>query len=39
LIARLRGTAEPSDRTDDGKYRRVYFDDPDGVEIEFVQKL
>jgi catechol 2,3-dioxygenase-like lactoylglutathione lyase family enzyme len=39
LIARLSGTAEPSDRSDDGKYRRVYFDDPNGIEIEFVQKL
>jgi len=39
LIAQVRGTAEPSDTADDGKYRRAYFDDPDGIEIEFVQKL
>ncbi len=29
----------PSDRVDDGRYRRVYFADPDGHELEFVQKL
>jgi catechol 2,3-dioxygenase-like lactoylglutathione lyase family enzyme len=29
----------PDDRADDGKYRRYYFLDPDGVELEFVQEL
>ncbi len=29
----------PKDRMDDGKYRRVYYADPDGHELEFVQKL
>lgn len=29
----------PTDRVDDGKYRRVYFTDPDGHNLEFVQKL
>jgi catechol 2,3-dioxygenase-like lactoylglutathione lyase family enzyme len=39
LIDRVRATAQPSDVVDDGAYRRAYFDDPDGIEIEFVQKL
>jgi len=39
LIDRVRGAAQPSDVVDDGAYRRAYFDDPDGIEIEFVQKL
>jgi catechol 2,3-dioxygenase-like lactoylglutathione lyase family enzyme len=39
LVARLRPELEPSDYVDDGRYRRAYFDDPDGVELEFVQKL
>ena len=34
-----RAAAQPSDVVDDGAYRRAYFDDPDGIEIEFVQKL
>lgn len=29
----------PSDRVDDGKYRRLYYTDPDGHNLEFVQKL
>ena len=28
-----------TDRIDDGRYRRAYFADPDGHELEFVQKL
>ncbi|WP_428263768.1 VOC family protein [Haliangium sp.] len=39
LIARLRPAIEPSDYVDDGAYRRVYFEDPDGIELEFVQRL
>jgi catechol 2,3-dioxygenase-like lactoylglutathione lyase family enzyme len=39
LIARLKPEIEPTDYVDDGKYRRVYYDDPDGIELEFVQKL
>ena len=27
----------PTDRADDGRYRRLYFEDPDGHELEFVQ--
>ena len=30
---------KPNDRADDGKYRRLYFYDPDGHQLEFVQKL
>lgn len=29
----------PSDRTEDASFRRVYFVDPDGHELEFVQAL
>lgn len=29
----------PADRIEDGGYRRVYFKDPDGHDLEFVQKL
>lgn len=36
LIARLSGTAE---RVTAATTASVYFDDPDGIEIEFVQKL
>lgn len=39
LVDGVRATAQPSDVVDDGAYRRAYFDDPDGIEIEFVQKL
>lgn len=39
LIARLRPEIEPTDTVDDGRYRRAYFDDPDGIELEFIQKL
>ncbi len=40
LVERLgsEGTT-PSDRVDDGHYRRAYFTDPDGHELEFVQRL
>ena len=40
LVGRL-STLEirPSDEVDDGSYRRAYFVDPDGHELEFVQKL
>ena len=40
LLARLepRGI-HPTERVDDGRYRRAYFEDPDGHELEFVQKL
>ncbi|MBI3447348.1 MAG: VOC family protein [Acidobacteria bacterium] len=27
------------DSTDDGKYRRHYFLDPNGIEVEFVQEM
>jgi catechol 2,3-dioxygenase-like lactoylglutathione lyase family enzyme len=30
---------EATDRIDDGRYRRVYFEDPDGYELELVQRL
>ncbi len=40
LVARLAAEGiRPGDRADDGKYRRAYFTDPDGHELEFVQKL
>ena len=29
----------PPERVEDGAYRRAYFTDPDGHELEFVQKL
>lgn len=39
LLARLAPDIEPTDFVDDGAYRRAYFDDPDGIELELVQKL
>ena len=40
LVARLASLGiSPSDEVDDGRYRRAYFTDPDGHELEFVQKL
>lgn len=30
---------EPTDRMDDGTFRRVYYVDPDGHEIELVERL
>jgi catechol 2,3-dioxygenase-like lactoylglutathione lyase family enzyme len=40
LVARLGAEGiEPGDRADDGRYRRVYVDDPDDHELEFVQEL
>lgn len=29
----------PTDTVDDGAYRRAYFEDPDGHELEMVQRL
>lgn len=29
----------PTDTADDGAYRRAYFEDPDGHELELVQRL
>jgi catechol 2,3-dioxygenase-like lactoylglutathione lyase family enzyme len=34
-LAGIRAT----DRGDDGRYRRIYLEDPDGHELEFVQRL
>lgn len=40
LVRRLEEAGiRPVDRTEDAAYRRVYFADPDGHEIEFVEKL
>lgn len=40
LVERLSREEIPAtDRIDDGRYRRAYFEDPDGHELEFVQKL
>jgi catechol 2,3-dioxygenase-like lactoylglutathione lyase family enzyme len=39
LIAEVKPGIQPDDYVDDGKYRRVYYSDPDGIELEFVQKL
>ena len=39
LVSRLDAAGiQPHDRADDGRYRRVYFVDPDGHELEFVQQ-
>jgi len=29
----------PDDRADDGLYRRLYYTDPNGIEMEFVEEL
>jgi catechol 2,3-dioxygenase-like lactoylglutathione lyase family enzyme len=39
LIARLAPAIKPTDYVDDGRYRRAYFVDPDGIELELVQRL
>ena len=40
LEARLKTAGiRPTDRADDGRYRRIYLEDPDGHELEFVEKL
>lgn len=40
LVSRLATAGvKPTDRVDDGKFRRIYLEDPDGHELEFVQKL
>ena len=40
LVSRLAAAGiRPTDRVDDGRYRRAYFTDPDGHELEFVQRL
>jgi catechol 2,3-dioxygenase-like lactoylglutathione lyase family enzyme len=40
LVSRLeREGIRPTERVDDGRYRRVYFADPDGHALEFVQKV
>jgi len=39
LITRLKPAIAPTDYVDDGAYRRAYFEDPDGISIELVQKL
>lgn len=40
LEARLgKAGIQPTDRADDGRYRRIYLEDPDGHELEFVQRL
>jgi catechol 2,3-dioxygenase-like lactoylglutathione lyase family enzyme len=39
LIARLAPAIAPTDYVDDGAYRRAYFADPDGIELEVVQRL
>lgn len=40
MVERLEARGiQPTDRVDDGKYRRIYYTDPDGHDLEFVQKL
>jgi len=40
LIARLRiAGITPTNYADDGRFRRVYFEDPDGHQLEFVESL
>jgi catechol 2,3-dioxygenase-like lactoylglutathione lyase family enzyme len=40
LVAALAGAGiTPTDRLDDGAYRRAYFEDPSGHEVEVVQRL
>ncbi|HVO29755.1 MAG TPA: VOC family protein [bacterium] len=39
LVARLGAAGiRPTDTAEDSRYRRVYFEDPDGHELEFVEK-
>lgn len=40
LVERLaKEEIRPTDEADDGRYRRFYFEDPDGHVLELVQKL
>jgi catechol 2,3-dioxygenase-like lactoylglutathione lyase family enzyme len=40
LVARLAASGiDASERTEDERFRRVYFKDPDGHKLEFVQQL
>lgn len=40
LVARLASVGvTPADQTADDRFRRVYFRDPDGYKLEFVQQL
>jgi catechol 2,3-dioxygenase-like lactoylglutathione lyase family enzyme len=40
LVDRLASVSiRSTEERDDGKFRRAYFEDPDGHELEFVQKL
>lgn len=40
LVERLRPAGiAPTDDAEDSHFRRVYFEDPDGHELEFVQQL
>jgi catechol 2,3-dioxygenase-like lactoylglutathione lyase family enzyme len=39
VIAQLKPAIAPTDYVDDGHYRRAYFEDPDGIELELVQQL
>jgi catechol 2,3-dioxygenase-like lactoylglutathione lyase family enzyme len=40
LVAELaRGGIHPTDRMDDGRWRRAYFLDPDGHELEMVERV
>ena len=40
LVSRLQAAGVvPSDRAEDDRFRRVYFVDPNGHELEFVQEI
>ena len=40
LVRRLEADGvRPTDLVDDGRYRRAYYNDPDGHQLEFVERI